>query len=61
MNIKLMLAERERAEYLAGNTALAKFFADTLDYIGELEEIINQRDSTIERYDNEWLTNGGSS
>lgn len=60
MNIKLMLIEKERAAYIEGNTALAKFFADTLDYIGVLEETINQRDSTIERYDNEWLTNGGS-
>jgi hypothetical protein len=48
MNIKLMLIEKERTEYVAGNTGMAAFLGSVLDYVIELEENINQRDKSIE-------------
>jgi hypothetical protein len=53
MNIKIMLIEKERTAYIEGNTVLAKFFADTLDYITGLEETINKQALEIEN--NDWL------
>ncbi len=48
MNIKVMLIEKERKEYIEGNTALAKFFADTLEYVIDLENRINMKDKLLE-------------
>lgn len=48
-NIKALLIEKEREYYNAGAVVLAKFFADTLDYIVELEEKVNTADSEHER------------
>jgi len=48
MNIKVMLIEKERKEYIEGNTVLAKFFADTLEYVIDLENKINMKDKLLE-------------
>ena len=48
MNIKLMLIEKERIAYAAGDLHLAEFFDATLQYILGLEEQINRRDSADE-------------
>lgn len=45
MNIKMALIEKERIAYIENNPSLAKFFADTLDYIAELEERVNAADA----------------
>ena len=43
-NIKQLLIEKEREAYLANQTPLAQFYADTLDYVIELEEKISSFD-----------------
>lgn len=48
MNIKNLLIERERVEWIKGNVLLSDFFSRTLDYIILLEENINTRDRAIE-------------
>ena len=48
MNIKVMLIEKERKEYIDGDATLAKFFADTLEYIIELENLVNSKDRVLE-------------
>lgn len=48
MNIKLMLIEKERMAYIANDLHLAKFFDDTLQYIIELEDKVNKKDSALE-------------
>lgn len=44
MDLKKMLIEKERLAYIAGDLELAKFFADTLEYIQELETKIVMKD-----------------
>jgi ERCC4-type nuclease len=48
-NIKVLLVEKERAAYMSNDPVLAKFMADTLDYIVGLENQINAADAEIER------------
>ena len=48
MNIKVMLVEKERAEYIEGRTEMASFLGATLDYIAELEKKINDADRQAE-------------
>ncbi len=49
MNVKLMLIEKERLAYIAGDLQLAEFFDATLQYIIDLESSINEKDAEIER------------
>ncbi len=48
-NIKVLLVEKERSAYMANDPVLAKFLADTLDYIVGLENKLNAADAEIER------------
>jgi hypothetical protein len=50
MNIKKMLIEKERVEWVKGNAVLAEFLSKTLEYIISLEEDINKRDALIEEF-----------
>lgn len=52
-NIKVLLVEKERAAYISNDPVLAKFMADTLDYIVGLENQINAADAEIERLEGE--------
>jgi hypothetical protein len=48
VNIKAMLIEKERLAYIAGDLQLSQFFDDTLQYITELENEINEKDSKLD-------------
>jgi flagellar biosynthesis chaperone FliJ len=49
MNIKALLIEKERSEYIGGNTVIATFLSNVLDYIVELEEKVNENDGATEK------------
>ena len=49
MNIKALLIEKERTEYVAGNTGMATFLGNVLDYVIELEEEVNKNDGAAEK------------
>lgn len=48
-NVKVLLVEAERKAWNEGQLAVAQQLAQALDYIGFLEDMVNQRDSEIER------------
>lgn len=48
MNIKALLIEKERMRYISGDTEMATFLSDVLDYVIEMEEKINKKDAELE-------------
>jgi hypothetical protein len=47
-NPKLLMIEKERRSYINGDTELASFLGEILDYVITLEEEVNRQASVLE-------------